>query len=82
MPNKLWFKRKHYGWGWYPATWEGGVVLLVWILLFALGLSVITPGSLAFYLYNLGLIVLLIAVCYKTGEKPRWQWGGDRVDQP
>jgi hypothetical protein len=80
MQDKLWFKRKRYGWGWYPATWEGGVVLFVWILLFALGLSVITPDSLAFYLYNLGLIVLLIAVCYKTGEKPRWQWGSDKGD--
>ena len=23
MPQKLWFKAKLYGWGWYPCSWEG-----------------------------------------------------------
>jgi predicted GH43/DUF377 family glycosyl hydrolase len=23
----FWFRAKEYGWGWYPATWEGWLVL-------------------------------------------------------
>lgn len=29
----FWFRAKEYGWGWYPATWEGWLVLLVFIAL-------------------------------------------------
>lgn len=28
-----------------------------------------------FFVREIVLIVLLILICYKTGEKPRWQWG-------
>jgi ABC-type anion transport system duplicated permease subunit len=24
--------------------------------------------------------LILIAICYKTGERPHWQWGGQRAD--
>lgn len=27
--NKLWFKAKNYGWGWYPVTWEGWTVTII-----------------------------------------------------
>lgn len=26
------------------------------------------------------LVVALIALCYLTGEKPRWQWGKEKDD--
>ena len=32
--SKLWFRAKNYGWGWYPCSWEGWTVLLIWVLLF------------------------------------------------
>ena len=28
MENKFWFKRKKYGWGWRPASYEGWAVTL------------------------------------------------------
>lgn len=31
----LWFKAKRYGWGWYPATWQGVVLTLVFCLCYA-----------------------------------------------
>ncbi|MCX6717702.1 MAG: hypothetical protein NTU76_03445 [Candidatus Taylorbacteria bacterium] len=26
--SKLWFKRKTYGWGWVPSSWEGWFVVI------------------------------------------------------
>ena len=31
-PEKNWFKRKLYGWGWTPARWQGGVVIGVYVV--------------------------------------------------
>ena len=82
--KKLWFKRKTYGWGWTPTSWEGWVVIAIYVLL-------ITP--IFFYSDNnlhsagdtilgavLPFIILtsgLIFICYKKGESPKWQWGTD-----
>lgn len=35
-PRKLWFRAKEYGWGWYPISWQGWAVTLVFILLYTL----------------------------------------------
>lgn len=81
-PKRYWFKRRWYGWGWYPATWEAWVVLLVFLgLVFWLSLSVddnmkpTTNQLVWFFVKEVVLIGILIAICFKTGEKPRWQWG-------
>ncbi len=76
-PQRYWFKRKLYGWGWTPATWQGWAVLAV----FAVGIFI----DAFFYLqqdkpveYFLVLAVLVgavIGIAYKKGEKPKWQWG-------
>jgi uncharacterized membrane protein YhaH (DUF805 family) len=87
-PQGLWFKRKLYGWGWAPATWEGWMVLLVYVaLLVAL---VVTrekdiPGNpdsgsniLTFAIPVIVLTILVITICYWKGEKPKWQWGKNK----
>lgn len=80
-PKNLWFKRKLYGWGWTPVTWQGwSVVLLYVVLLTALALTIdesSPPNEIAF-LFILPAILLtitLIRICYRMGEKPKWQWG-------
>ena len=38
MPNdqRYWFPAKRYGWGWgFPRTWQGRVVLAVYVILIA-----------------------------------------------
>jgi hypothetical protein len=77
--RKLWFKAKWYGWGWYPASWEGWLVLLVCL---GIGLPPIlfleqpaTHELLAAFLWFAAWMSLLIYICYRTGEKPRWRWG-------
>ena len=31
MNRPIWFKRKTYGYGWTPATWQGWLIIAVWI---------------------------------------------------
>jgi hypothetical protein len=69
--NKYWFKAKKYGWGWTPSSWQGWTILIVFIIietLLALNMNIFFPGTIV-------LVVLLILVCMKTGEKPGWRWG-------
>lgn len=76
----LYFKRKSYGYGWTPATWQGwGITIAYAVILIVLGSSVDTNNSrevmLMFVLPFLILTIAFIGIAYKTGEKPRWQWG-------
>lgn len=77
----LWFKRKTYGYGWTPATWQGWVIVVTYIVLVGL---IANRGK--FYTDRadvLGGIVIpivlltaaLIATSVLKGERPRWQWG-------
>jgi peptidoglycan/LPS O-acetylase OafA/YrhL len=89
--KKLWFKRKQYGWGWTPYTWEGWCsiflyILLVLALVFTKEKEILgNPDSgsnfITFALPILVLTVLLFFVTYKKGEKPRWQWGDTSIQK-
>lgn len=81
-PKKLWFKAKTYGWGWTPVTWQGWLVVALYLVCVAYyakdigGLEMDTVNRFAnFFIGLCGLTVLLIWICYKKGEKPRWSWG-------
>lgn len=81
MQNK-WFKRKTYGWGWTPATWQGWLVLALFLVLELLNawrlahLNYPTEQFVVVYVVEtLLLVTVLLVVVYCTGEKPRWQWG-------
>ncbi len=80
-PHHLWFKRKLYGWGWTPATWQGWVAVLgyiVFIGLLTVNLEERSSGRdvlLKFIVPVLLGTIALILLAYRTGEKPRWQWG-------
>jgi len=78
---KLWFKRKQYGWGWTPVSWQGWLVTALYIaLVVGLGIAVENASSrrevlLFFVLPTLVLTTTLIRIAYKKGERPHWQWG-------
>ncbi len=80
-PNNYWFKRKLYGWGWVPATWQGFMVVFIYIsvvLLLASSLNNDSPTNEVVFVFVLPTILLtitLLRICYKKGEKPKWQWG-------
>jgi len=75
MVKKLWFKRKVYGWGWYPSTTEGWAVILIGAALFAFGVAKMDHEWLKNLIFILIFTGILIWICYKKGEKPRWSWG-------
>lgn len=86
-PHGYWFKRKLYGWGWTPVTWQGWAVTLL-----AIGLIVLnafrldTPEAspdvvFTFVLQTFLIVSILIGICYKTGESPKWQWGPPKKEE-
>ena len=76
---RYWFPAKRYGWGWgLPSSWQGWAVLAVYAVLLVLGVYFIRPhGPLLFLAFTVLLTLLLMAVCWLTGEPPRWRWGKD-----
>ena len=81
-PDNYWFRRKLYGWGWTPATWQGWLVLVFFIALIIYNFISIDQNSHSvsdtlrpFFIRLIIMLILLIGICWKTGEPPKWQWG-------
>lgn len=84
-PQNLWFKRKLYGWGWTPVRWQGWFVILAFVAVLVLsGMNLSlnaadgqpTDAMMTWFAIKIVVaIILLLLICYKKGEKPRWQWG-------
>jgi hypothetical protein len=74
-----WFPAKRYGWGWGPpVTWQGWVVMGVWVAVLVAGAIVLAGRHWVGYGVFLAMMVAgLIAVCWMKGERPRWRWGGE-----
>lgn len=77
--NKYWFKAKTYGYGWYPATWQGWLIFLAYLMILG-ALVCILENNVAKYLvfYFIAIFIftgLLIYVSYKKGEPAKWRWG-------
>lgn len=76
-PEGYWFKRRLYGWGWFPAKIQGWFVVAIALAVIFGGVYIgeidDAPGA---YLLGIALaIALLIGVSYWKGEKPGWTWG-------
>jgi len=81
-PRGYWFRRKIYGWGWTPAKWQGWVTLIVFVILVPLNFWRIDRVShsvsdtlIQFLPQTILLTGLLLVLCWKKGEPPKWQWG-------
>jgi hypothetical protein len=81
--KKPWFRAKKYGWGWgLPLTWQGWVVLITFLLFIFVDFFRIDGHShsnsdtlIGFIPDSLVASVIFIAICFLTGEKPKWRWG-------
>lgn len=83
--KKFWFKRKRYGYGWVPSTWQGWLVIVLYM--FVVGLvsylvlhdaneSPITTVDLAFFYGTIIIAVAILLIVTRTkGPKPKWRWG-------
>jgi hypothetical protein len=81
-PEGYWFKRKLYGWGWVPVKWQGWLVIVIFIIFILwnglyIGSKAVTTGSelIWFFAKIFASLAAVIFICYKKGERPRWQWG-------
>jgi len=80
-PHGFWFKNRLYGWGWVPAKWQGWLVtalFIIFLILNSYSLAIEEPDriDLQWFFFRLIMAVAtLMLICFKTGEKPHWQWG-------
>lgn len=85
-----WFKRKRYGWGWVPVTWQGWLSVLLFVLFvlwFAFTMlepeEAITTGRIIGYFVGItAATFLLIYISVKKGPKGKWRWGAKPDDNP
>lgn len=84
--DKLWFRAKYFGWGWFPITWQGWLTLLLYVAAIYESASVYTHHfqkdfrpewfeTLVFAVAVLVYSAIFIKICYLRGEKPGWRWG-------
>lgn len=85
MFKKYWFRNKQYGYGWYPASIEGWIVFtgyMLFIFLISLLFVGLYKDDVSFVIFYMGSIflatVILLLICVKTGEKPKWSWGNKK----
>ncbi len=80
MSTDLWFRRKTYGWGWTPSTWQGAAVLGIYLGVFVLTIWANRTRVISLSATELTVVIsiqslILLGICYKKGESPRWSWG-------
>ncbi len=80
--KKLWFKAKYFGWGWTPVSWQGWIILALYVLgiisnfvLAGAGTSSAQDTVMGFGLNLVIMTIFLLVICYAKGEKPKWRWG-------
>lgn len=86
--KKYWFKRRRYGYGWVPVTWQGWFVVLGFIggiLLGALFLKkspghTISSDDLVYVAFVVLAVIALVLIALKKGPQPKWRWGKDHKD--
>lgn len=75
--ERLWFRRKTYGWGWTPATWEGWLTTLLAVIAIFAAAYLIDPDQRPLEFVGVMVIIvgLLLLVSYRKGERPGWSGG-------
>lgn len=90
MTNKnWWFKRKRYGYGWVPVTWQGWLTVAIFVAVISVPAAFIeyqkTESVLWMSLYLIFVLVVslaLVIISYRKGPKPKWRWGSSDEDDP
>lgn len=81
-----WFKRRRYGWGYTPVTWQGWLSVAVLVLL-ALVPAFLLPadgvaGTVGYLAYLAVVVVGFLVLAVTHGPRPRWRWGAGPGDDP
>ncbi len=82
--KEIWFKRRRFGWGCVPCTWQGWLILVAYLAI-VLGLGSAVSSNPTGKELSLGFILPvslatagLIRISYAYGESPRWEWGNEK----
>lgn len=86
----LWFKRRRYGWGWTPVTWQGWTALVAALLIVVADTAfAISAGEqpaawqvVVFMAILIAVIAGLLTISYRHGPKPKWRSGPRPDDDP
>jgi hypothetical protein len=86
--KKYWMKRRRYGWGWTPATWQGWVFIILQIgIIFSAALMLPAKPAqpsldeiIGFFLVVIFALISLVIVSGGTSPRPRWRWGKKDTD--
>lgn len=87
---QYWFKRRRYGYGWIPVTWQGWLLVALLIVVIALGAPFmlgpedeITIAQLIRFAMFLAVTVsLFIFITAMHAPKAKWRWGKSPDDNP
>jgi hypothetical protein len=86
---KYWFKRKRFGYGWTPSTWQGWLIIGMYVALVLLGALFFTRDSapesenaLVFFTVLFVATSTLLAITHYTAPKAKWRWGKEPDDNP
>jgi len=83
-------KRRRYGWGWTPTTWQAWLFIvtqlgIIFVAAFQLPLKPMHPSLeqlLSFFIVVAFVVLSLIIVASQTAPKPHWRWGKKPDDNP
>ena len=88
--GSYWFKRRRYGWGWIPVTWQGWLVVAGYLVLVVALAPAFLDAPQADQARELGFFLLFVAmatggliqISLLKGPRPRWRWGRKPDDNP
>lgn len=90
MENRYWFKRRRYGYGWIPSTWQGWTAIGLYVVVLLGGATMLADVPENEFTSEVGVFVLifvlatagLLRISYAKGPKPKWRWGAKPDDNP
>ncbi len=84
--REIWFKRKRFGLGWYPSSWQGWLVTFFYagfVILLSMRIdenSTMEEVMIRFAFPSLLLTLIFMKIAYKKGQSLKWQWDRDNFE--
>jgi hypothetical protein len=88
--SPYWFKRRRYGWGYMPVTWQGWAVVGGYIVIVVALVPAFLDAPEAVAAKEAGFFAMLFAaataglvmISFRKGPRPHWRWGRKPDDNP